>query len=290
MTGGSNIKVGEKLDAINEEDEEGSTVKKDMDAEDESSKAHEYDPLEVYHELVFLGRKHGELKVNLGVSIEDLVFGHLSTFEFDRMVCVDGEKERQPERCQLQINVTPGMRSGTQFIFECEGDELPGTIPSDVVVTLQLEPHTRFVCKGDDLATVVHLPLGKALTAAPISILCIGGKALSVEPPKGTIVAPGTVFKCPGEGLPLPHDPSSKGDLYIKCHVHWPTDLEMTSAESEALDAVFAKSQVAMPPTVHDNAEERATNGAATASAVPGLEVEFGSSDPDPSPMLCAQQ
>lgn len=62
-----------------------------------------------------------------------------------RMVCTDleGKAERKPERCQLQINVTPGMRGGTQFIFECEGDELPGVIPSDVCVTLVLEPHTR---------------------------------------------------------------------------------------------------------------------------------------------------
>lgn len=120
----ANVKVGEKLGAIEEgdSDDERSPIKeggREGEGEGEGKEegeagGTEYDPLVVYHEVVYLGRKHAELKVNLGVSIEDLVFGHTATFEFDRLVCVDGSKERQPERCQLQINVTPGMRSGTQ--------------------------------------------------------------------------------------------------------------------------------------------------------------------------------
>ena len=117
----ANVKVGEKLDAIEEgdSDDERSPSKEgggDKGEEETEAPGTEYDPLVVYHEVVFSGRKHAELKVNLGVSIEDLVLGHTATFEFDRLVCVDGSKERQPERCQLQINVTPGMRSGTQVL------------------------------------------------------------------------------------------------------------------------------------------------------------------------------
>ena len=61
----------------------------------------------------------------------------------NRMVCASGEREE--EKCELKINVTPGMRAGTQFVFACEGDELDGMVPSDVRVTLVLEPHPRSV-------------------------------------------------------------------------------------------------------------------------------------------------
>jgi hypothetical protein len=42
------------------------------------------DPLELYHKIVHTGKKHPELKVELGVSIEDLINGHVMTFDFER--------------------------------------------------------------------------------------------------------------------------------------------------------------------------------------------------------------
>jgi DnaJ-class molecular chaperone len=62
-------------------------------------------------------------------------------------------KNTVSERCHLQVNVVPGMRPGTQFVFECEGDDATGCIPGDVCVILKLEPHERFLCAGSDLAT-----------------------------------------------------------------------------------------------------------------------------------------
>lgn len=38
------------------------------------------------------------------------------------------------ERCHLAIPISPGMRPGTQFIFEFEGDDGPGIVPGDVKV------------------------------------------------------------------------------------------------------------------------------------------------------------
>jgi hypothetical protein len=40
--------------------------------------------LELYHKIVHTGKKHPELKVELGVSIEDLINGHVMTFDFER--------------------------------------------------------------------------------------------------------------------------------------------------------------------------------------------------------------
>ena len=60
------------------------------------------------------------------------------------------------------------MRPGTQFIFECEGDDAVGCVPGDVCVILKLEPHDRFLCAGSDLATEHTMTLADALTGAAI--------------------------------------------------------------------------------------------------------------------------
>lgn len=60
------------------------------------------------------------------------------------------------------------MRPGTQFIFECEGDDATGCVPGDVCVILKLEPHERFLCSGSDLATDYTMTLADVLTGTPI--------------------------------------------------------------------------------------------------------------------------
>jgi DnaJ-class molecular chaperone len=153
-----------------------------------------------------------------------------------------------------------------------------------------MEPHTRFVCAGDDLATVMHIPLADALAASPVTILDIAGRSLTLQPPKGSIISPGSVLKCPGEGMPMPEEPSKRGDLYVKFEVFWPVGVDVSPAEAESLRAILSRGKTEMPPNVHDKAEERASAGTETLALEPGLEVEFGSSEPEPAPMLCAQQ
>lgn len=153
-----------------------------------------------------------------------------------------------------------------------------------------MEPHTRFVCAGDDLATVMHISLADALSASPITLLDIGGRKLTLEPPKGSIITPGSVLKCPGEGMPMVEEPSKRGDLYVKFEVYWPVGVNVSSAEAESIRAILSRGKVELPPNVHDKADDKATAGSATLSLEPALEVEFGASEPEPSPMLCVQQ
>ena len=69
----------------------------------------------MYRAVFYTNTKKGELRVQLGVSLEDLVHGHEARFAYERMaVAEDGTV--QPEKCQLQIDVLPGVlpRSGRQ--------------------------------------------------------------------------------------------------------------------------------------------------------------------------------
>jgi hypothetical protein len=65
------------------------------------------DAAAVYRAVFYTNTKKGELRVQLGVSLEDLVHGHQARFSYERMaVAEDGTV--QPEKCQLQIDVLPG--------------------------------------------------------------------------------------------------------------------------------------------------------------------------------------
>jgi hypothetical protein len=75
----STAKVGE-LGTIGEEDEEeemASPVKQsDSNAAEGYVSIEDVDALEFYDEIFFHKTKHAQLKVKMGVSIEDLVLGH----------------------------------------------------------------------------------------------------------------------------------------------------------------------------------------------------------------------
>ena len=49
--------VRDKLGAIKEEEDESSSPTKEVE------RAKEYDPFQVYHQVIYTGRKHAELKV-----------------------------------------------------------------------------------------------------------------------------------------------------------------------------------------------------------------------------------
>ena len=144
------LKVGE-LGTIGEE-EEGEEDGSAPPADDGTVTISDVPPLLVYSEVFHSGGKHRELRVELGVSLEDLLRGHKANFEYERNALTE-EGTRAPERCSLSIEIARGMRGGTTFVFECEGDDAPGFVPGDVHVILVLEPHARFVASGDDIAT-----------------------------------------------------------------------------------------------------------------------------------------
>ena len=89
----STAKVGE-LGTIGEEDEEeeeeGSPKKESGDGVPEGFiLVDDVDPLEFYEEVFFHKQKHAQLKVKMGVSIEDLVNGNAAGFDIERRIVND---------------------------------------------------------------------------------------------------------------------------------------------------------------------------------------------------------
>jgi len=88
---------------------------------------------------------------DLPLSLEDLLHGTTKKMKITRKVAsADGHSLNSDEKI-LTIDVRPGWKAGTRITFPREGDQLPGSVPADVVFVVQDKPHPLFVRDGADI-------------------------------------------------------------------------------------------------------------------------------------------
>mmetsp|Transcript_22983 Transcript_22983/g.54462 ORF Transcript_22983/g.54462 Transcript_22983/m.54462 type:complete len:370 (-) Transcript_22983:36-1145(-) len=157
------------------------------------------------------------------------------------------------ERQVLECNIEKGMQHGQKVVLRGEADQLPGTIPGDVVFVLACVKHERFHRKGDDLLIEQKISLVEALCGATVVVKHLDGRSLVAKTKPGEIIKPGHIKTIDEEGMPMLKNPFVKGKLYIKFDIEFPKDGSLNAA-------AIAKIQQALPlestPMVPDDAEE----------------------------------
>ncbi|XP_070931372.1 dnaJ homolog subfamily B member 13 isoform X4 [Macaca nemestrina] len=160
---------------------------------------------------------------DLYLSLEDLFFGCTKKIKISRRVLnEDGYSSTIKDKI-LTIDVKPGWRQGTRITFEKEGDQGPNIIPADIIFIVKEKLHPRFRRENDNLFFVNPIPLGKALTCCTVEVKTLDDRLLNI--PINDIIHPKYFKKVPGEGMPLPEDPTKKGDLFIFFDIQFPTRL-----------------------------------------------------------------
>ncbi|XP_039703954.1 dnaJ homolog subfamily B member 13 isoform X2 [Pteropus medius] len=99
----------------------------------------------------------------------------------------------------------------------------PNIIPADIIFIVKEKLHPHFRRENDNLFYVKPIPLGKALTCCTVEVKTLDDRLLNI--PINDIVHPKYFKKVPGEGMPLPEDPTKKGDLFIFFDIQFPTHL-----------------------------------------------------------------
>ena len=130
----------------------------------------------------------------------------------------------------LTINVKPGWKKGTKITFPEKGNEQLGRPAADLAFVIDEKSHDRFTRDGNDLVYTQKIPLVDALTGYTVNLKTLDNRPLSV--PVTGVVSPGYDKVVAGEGMPLPKDPTKKGNLRIKFDVQFPTRL---TAEQKSL-------------------------------------------------------
>mmetsp|Transcript_12930 Transcript_12930/g.32326 ORF Transcript_12930/g.32326 Transcript_12930/m.32326 type:complete len:459 (-) Transcript_12930:53-1429(-) len=132
------------------------------------------------------------------------------------------------ERCKMVshtivVNVERGMAAGQTVTFKALGEQRPKRLPGDVVVKLKQEDHAKFKRRGDDLHMNIDISLKQGLVGFQISFMHLDGRQVFLK--IDGMTAPGEVKVLQGEGMPKYGDPTTVGNLYIKCNYVMPKKL-----------------------------------------------------------------
>lgn len=170
--------------------------------------------------------------------------------ERDKCRSCNGQKVSK-DRKILEVHIEKGMKNGHKIKFSGEADEIPGTIPGDVVITVQEKDHDVFKRKGSDLVRTVELTLAEALCGFVRVITHLDGRTLRIESPAGQVIKPDMVKMINGEGMPNHGNPFVKGRMFLLFKIQFPR--ELPQATVKAIGAALPRPT---PPTLLDDDEE----------------------------------
>ncbi|XP_042485782.1 dnaJ protein homolog 1-like [Macadamia integrifolia] len=167
-------------------------------------------------------RKASPIEIRLPCTLEELYKGTTKKMKISREIA-DASGKTIPVEEILTINIKPGWKKGTKITFPEKGNEQPNVTPADIVFIIDEKPHDDFTRDGNDLIVTEKIPLVNALTGHTVQLTTLDGRKLTI--PINNVIHPKHEEVVLGEGMPIPKDPSKKGNLRIKFDIKFPTRL-----------------------------------------------------------------
>jgi molecular chaperone DnaJ len=136
---------------------------------------------------------------------------------------------REVRRRTLAVDVPAGIADGQRIRLSGRGHAGErGGPPGDLYVRVHVRPDERFVRDGDDLVTVLDVPVALAALGAELEVPTLDGPR-PLEIPAGT--QPGEIFRLKGQGMPVLRRPGRRGDLRVVADVVVPRRLSREQRE-----------------------------------------------------------
>ncbi|KAJ6798082.1 putative dnaJ-like protein subfamily B member 4 [Iris pallida] len=180
--------------------------------------------------------KEAAIERTLPCSLEELYKGTTKKMKISREIA-DASGKTMPVEEILTIEIKPGWKKGTKITFAEKGNERPNVMPADLVFIIDEKPHPVFTRDGNDLIVTQKISLVEALTGYTARVTTLDGRTLTI--PINSVIHPEYEEVVPKEGMPLPKDPSRKGNLRIKFNIKFPTRL--SSHQKEGIKALLAQ-------------------------------------------------
>lgn len=166
---------------------------------------------------------------DLQVSLEDIYKGTTKKLKITRKVLnPDGRSTRMEDKI-LTIDVKPGWKAGTKVTFPKEGDQSPNNVPADIVFVIKDKPHQTFTRDGSDIKYKASVSLKQSLCGTTLQVPTIDGRKIPLR--LNEIVKPNSVKRIQGEGLPIPKQPTRRGDLIIEFDIRFPSKMSSSAKE-----------------------------------------------------------
>lgn len=177
--------------------------------------------------------KRGKQKTfDITVSLEDIFYGCIKKVPHTKKIMTASGTFETQDRI-LTLDIKPGCKDATRFVFDNEGNEAPHTEPGPVIYTLSTQKHPSFKRKGADLVYTAIVPLVKALSGTTLEIKTLDDRILSI--PITEIVQQGSTKLIVGEGLPK--GDGTKGDMLVVFDLLFPASL--SDSQKMLLNAAF---------------------------------------------------
>jgi len=142
----------------------------------------------------------------------------------------------------LIAHILPGMKHNEKIIFKGEGDQSLKSPPNDIVAIINVLPHPKFTCNGNDLIINVKISLREALCGLRRRIKFLDGTYLSIMTNPGEVITPNSVKSYRNKGLIKNVGSKEKGNLKIKFIVQFPENNWTSLEDIKILEGILSKS------------------------------------------------
>ncbi|KAK7246454.1 hypothetical protein RIF29_41322 [Crotalaria pallida] len=176
-------------------------------------------------------RKASPIENTLPCSLEELYKGTTKRLKITREI-MDARGKTVLVEELLTIEIKPGWKKGTKITFAEKGNEQPNVIAADLVFVIDEKPHGVFTRDGNDLVVTQKITLAEAeaeaLAGYSIHLTTLDDRSLTIT--INNVIHPNYEELVPKEGMPIPKDPSQRGNLRIKFVVEFPNNLDHGAA------------------------------------------------------------
>jgi curved DNA-binding protein len=164
--------------------------------------------------------RHGrDVEYTLQVTLEEAFHGGSRILEWET-----GRK--------IEAKIPPGVKTGSRLKLKGQGEPgLNGGAPGDLMLTIEIIPHERFLRDGDNLNLTLPVDLFTLLLGGKVTVAGID-RAVKLDIPPAT--ANGRIFRLKGLGMPHLKSPEKRGDLHVKVEAVLPHHL--SEPEKELLE------------------------------------------------------
>ncbi|MCL2705014.1 MAG: molecular chaperone DnaJ [Spirochaetaceae bacterium] len=141
---------------------------------------------------------------------------------------------------KIKVSIPAGIESGKRISIAEQGNAGNNGGPAgDLYVLVQVKPHEYFERHGQDIYCLISISFTQAALGASIFVNTLDDKKVKLKIPPGTQNA--KMFRLREEGVPHLHNPSRRGDLYVKISVVVPEKL--SSKQKKLLEELSSVSE-----------------------------------------------
>ena len=155
----------------------------------------------------------------------------------------------------FEIEILPGTKNGHIITLFQEGDELPGTLPGDILLKIETQKHKVYTRKGHNLYMIQNVPLHYALSQYSFEIEHLDKRIIRIMKSSNEILSPDCVRCIPNEGMPHGNGSCERGDLIVLFKIDFPKRL--THKQQEQIKKTFESLQI-QPSLMKSNSSKPA--------------------------------